>query len=115
MTLDWAGCQDSRKSTAGYDLMLNGAAILWKSKRQNVVALLSAEAEIMAASLLVQNVMYIRKLLEKLGFLQSGHTPIVRIIGLALLGVRVLLVEVIGQNTLIFVVIFFMRQSKMVF
>jgi hypothetical protein len=73
---DWAGCPDSRKSTTGYVLMLNGAAISWKSKRQNVVALSSAEAEFMAASLLVQEVMYIRKLLEKLGFLQSGPTPI---------------------------------------
>jgi len=35
---DWAGCPDSRKSTTGYVLMFNGAAISWKSKRQNVVA-----------------------------------------------------------------------------
>ena len=36
---DWAGCPDSRQSTSGYALMLNGAAISWKSKRQPVVAL----------------------------------------------------------------------------
>ena len=36
--------------------MFNGAAISWKSKRQNVVALSSAEAEFMAASALVQEV-----------------------------------------------------------
>ena len=56
--------------------MFNGAAISWKSQRQNVVALSSAEAEFMAASSLVQEVMYLRKLLERLGHPQSGPTPI---------------------------------------
>ena len=73
---DWAGCIDTRKSTTGYLLMFNGAAISWKSKRQNVVALSSAEAEFMAASALVQEVIYLRKLLERLGYTQSGPTPI---------------------------------------
>jgi hypothetical protein len=36
---DWAGCPDSRRSTSGYTLMLNGAAVSWKSKHQLVVAL----------------------------------------------------------------------------
>ncbi len=69
MDSDWAGCPDSRKSTTGYVLILNGAATSWKSKRQNVVSLSSAEAEFMAASLLVREVMYIRKMLEKLDLL----------------------------------------------
>ena len=73
---DWAGCADTRKSTTGYVLMFNGAAISWKSKRQNVIALSSAEAEFMAASSLVQEVMYLRKLLERLAYPQSGPTPI---------------------------------------
>jgi hypothetical protein len=73
---DWAGCIDTRKSTTGYLLMFNGAAVSWKSKRQNVVALSSAEAEFMAASALVQEVIYIRKLLQRLGYTQSGPTPI---------------------------------------
>jgi hypothetical protein len=73
---DWAGCVDTRKSTTGYVLMLNGAVIAWKSKRQNVVALSSAEAEFMAASSLVQEVIYIRKLLTNLGFPQGSATEI---------------------------------------
>ena len=56
--------------------MLNGAVIAWKSKRQNVVALSSAEAEFMAASSLVQEVIYIRKLLTNLGFPQGSATEI---------------------------------------
>jgi hypothetical protein len=73
---DWAGCQDSRRSTSGYVLMLNGAAVSWKSKRQPVVALSTAEAEFIAASSMVQEVIYARRLLEKLGFPQTDPTPI---------------------------------------
>ena len=73
---DWAGCPDSRKSTSGYILMLNGAAISWKSKKQSIVALSSAEAEFVAASSMVQEVIYARRLLEKLGFPQSSPTTI---------------------------------------
>jgi hypothetical protein len=71
---DWAGCPDSRRSTTGFTLMLNGAAVAWKSKRQSVVALSSAEAEFMAASALVQEVIYARRLLENLGFPQPAPT-----------------------------------------
>jgi hypothetical protein len=76
---DWAGClvcPDSRRSTSGYALTLNGAAVSWKSKRQPVVALSTVEAEFIAASSMVQEVIYARRLLEKLGFPQSGPTPI---------------------------------------
>jgi hypothetical protein len=73
---DWAGCPDSRRSTSGYTLMLNGAAVSWKSKRQSVVALSTAEAEFIAASSMVQEVIYARRLLEKLGFPQAEPTPI---------------------------------------
>lgn len=73
---DWAGCPDSRRSTSGYALMLNGAAVSWKSKRQPVVALSTAEAEFIAASSMVQEVIYARRLLEKLGFPQTDPTPI---------------------------------------
>ena len=56
--------------------MLNGAAIAWKSKRQNVVALSSAEAEFMAASSLVQEAIYKRRLLTNLGFPQEFATEV---------------------------------------
>ena len=35
---DFAGCQDSRKSTSGYIFMLAGGAISWKSVKQTLVA-----------------------------------------------------------------------------
>ena len=73
---DWAGCADSRRSTSGWVLMLNGAAVSLKKKRQPVVALSSAEAEFISASALVQEVMYPRSLFEKLGFPQPDPTCI---------------------------------------
>ena len=76
---DWAGDPDSRRSTTGYVLVLNGAAISWKSKRQTVIALSSAEAEFIAASSLVQEITYCRKLLSALGFEQPAATPVFEI------------------------------------
>jgi len=73
---DWAGCPDTRRSTSGFVLMLNGAAITWKSKRQSIVALSTAEAEFVAASSMVQEVIYTRRLLTRLGFPQTHPTPI---------------------------------------
>jgi hypothetical protein len=73
---DWAGCPDARRSDSGWVLMLNGAAVSWKSKRQPTVALSSAEAEYIAGSSLVQEVIYLRKLLNNLGFPQTSPTVI---------------------------------------
>ena len=55
---DWAGDPETRRSTTGFVILLNGTAISWKSKRQSVIALSSAEAELVAASSLVQEVTY---------------------------------------------------------
>ena len=73
---DWAGCPDTRRSTSGFVFILNGAAISWKSKRQTSVALSTAEAEYVSASSMVQEVIYLRKLLANLGFPQTGPTVV---------------------------------------
>lgn len=38
---DWAGCRDTRRSTAGYLFNIGSGAISWQSKRQSVVALVN--------------------------------------------------------------------------
>ena len=73
---DWAGNVDTRRSTSGYVIMLNGAAVSWKSKRQSIVALSTAEAEFIAASSLVQEVIYLRSFLARIGFPQDGPTSV---------------------------------------
>jgi len=73
---DWGGDPDSFKSTGGYVCFLNGGAISWKSKRQQSIALSSAEAEFMAASRMAQEVVYLRHLLSQFGYVQELPTVV---------------------------------------
>ena len=45
---DFAGCQDSRRSTSGYIFMLAGGAISWKSAKQTLIASSTMAAEFIA-------------------------------------------------------------------
>ena len=56
---DYAGDLSDRKSTSGYVLLKNGAAISWKSKKQSVVAQSTAEAEYIALFFAVQETIWI--------------------------------------------------------
>lgn len=56
-----------RKSTGGYVFLLNGGAVSWKAKKQPIVALSSAEAELIALSKAVQESVWLGKLESNLG------------------------------------------------
>lgn len=47
---DYDGDVDDRESTSGYAFLLNGAAVCWSLKKQEVVTLSSTEAEYVAAT-----------------------------------------------------------------
>ena len=59
---DWAGCIDTRHSTTGIIIMANDSPIGWKSKRQSIVALSSAEAEYIAISTTARELCWYRRL-----------------------------------------------------
>nr|GEY71112.1 putative ribonuclease H-like domain-containing protein [Tanacetum cinerariifolium] len=42
---DWAGNKSDRRSTSSYFTLVGGNLVTWRSKKQKVVALSSAEAE----------------------------------------------------------------------
>ena len=65
---DWAGDRDSRKSTSGYFTLVGGNLVTWRSKKQKVVALSSAEAEFRGVAKGITEILWLRKLLHELGF-----------------------------------------------
>jgi hypothetical protein len=63
---DWAGDQDTRRSTSGYIFNIGSGAISWSSKRQPTVALSSCEAEYMGQTQAAKEAIWLRDLLENL-------------------------------------------------
>eukprot|EP00873_Tetraselmis_striata_P023437 jgi/Tetstr1/443701/TSEL_031691.t1 len=64
------------KSTTGYVFFLCGGAISFLSKLQALVALSTAEAEYIALCMTVQEAVFLRQMLEELGFQQTAPTPV---------------------------------------
>jgi hypothetical protein len=61
---DYAGSLDDRKSTSGLVFMLNSGAVSWSSKKQQIVALSTTEAEFVAAASTSSQAIWLRRLLE---------------------------------------------------
>lgn len=55
---DWGGDTDTRRSTTGYVFTFMGGAVSWNVKRQPTVALSSCEAEYIALSRTIQEVLW---------------------------------------------------------
>ncbi|XP_042972981.1 uncharacterized protein LOC122304782, partial [Carya illinoinensis] len=72
---DYAGCKIDRKSTSGACHFLGHALVSWFSKKQNSVALSTAEAEYVAAGSCCAQVLYMKQQLEDFK-LMYNHIPI---------------------------------------
>jgi hypothetical protein len=60
---DFAGDLVMRKSTSGLLCTANGAPVIWRSKLQTIVAQSTAEAEFVAASMAVRDILWLHNLL----------------------------------------------------
>ena len=58
----------------GYVFKINNAAVSWRSTRSPLVVLNACEAELVSLSSACQEAVYLRKLCNELGFLQSSPT-----------------------------------------
>ena len=67
---------DDHKSTTGYVFLRSGGAIMWKSKKQTMIALSSMEAEYVALSEAGYEATWLRNLYGELGFPQNYPTKI---------------------------------------
>ncbi|XP_070044037.1 uncharacterized mitochondrial protein AtMg00810-like [Nicotiana tomentosiformis] len=65
---DWTGSPFDRRSTSGYCVLVGGNLVSWKSKKQNVVARSSAEAEYRAMAMATCELVWVKQLLKELKF-----------------------------------------------
>eukprot|EP00253_Pinus_taeda_P002223 PITA_02223 len=73
---DCADSVDDRKSTAGYVFSLGSSAVTWTSKKQQVVALSSTEAEYRGAVKASCEAVWLRRMLAHMHASQTGPTSL---------------------------------------
>ncbi|KAL5758668.1 hypothetical protein ACOSP7_021279 [Xanthoceras sorbifolium] len=73
---DWGGSIDDMKSTSGYCFTLGSGVFSWSSKKQEIVAQSTAEAELIAATATVNQALWLRKILIDLNLEQEENTEI---------------------------------------
>ncbi|WMV14023.1 hypothetical protein MTR67_007408 [Solanum verrucosum] len=76
---DWAGSPSDRRSTSGYCVLVGGNLVLWKSKKQSVVARSSAESECRVMAAATGELVWIKQLLGKLKFGEIDQMELVSI------------------------------------
>jgi hypothetical protein len=72
---DYAGCKVDRKSTSGTCQFLSRSLVFWSSKKQNFVALSTAEVEYVAARSCYAQLLWMRQTLKDYGY-TLNHVPL---------------------------------------
>ncbi|KAG6499840.1 hypothetical protein ZIOFF_039635 [Zingiber officinale] len=73
---DWAGSVDDIKSTSGYCFSLGSACFSWCSKKQEIVAQSTTEAEFVAVTSVVNQSIWLRKLLNDMSYIMEKETKV---------------------------------------
>ena len=72
----WAGDPDDRKSTASYVFSLGSGLVTWDCKKQQALALSSAEAEYRVVVNASQEALWFQQILLEFAFKQQQPTPL---------------------------------------
>ena len=70
---DWAENISDKKSTSGYFTFIGGNLVIWRSKKQKLVALSSAEAEFRGMVKGICELLWLKRLLTEIGFAPSSE------------------------------------------
>ncbi|KAM1208794.1 hypothetical protein ACFX2J_014409 [Malus domestica] len=73
---DFQSDVDDRSSNSGYVFTLNGRAVSWKSKKQDVIADSTTEAEYVAAAEADKEAFWMKKFITKLGVVPTITSPV---------------------------------------
>lgn len=73
---DLGGCIDDMKNTSGYAFSLGSGIFTWASKKQEIVAQSTAEAEYISASIATSHVVWLRRIMEDIQEKQEETTVI---------------------------------------
>jgi hypothetical protein len=74
--LDWGEDLDSKRSMTRFSFLLKNGIVSWASKKQPIVALSSIEVKYMATSFANRKILWLKMLLQELGFPQKDTTII---------------------------------------
>ena len=74
---DWAGDVDNRHSTTGVLFLMSGGPVSWLSKKQQIVALSTSEAEYVALSMATQEAVWLRQFLSDLAVSEIGVPTVI--------------------------------------
>ena len=73
---DWTENNSDRKSNTGFMIPINGGTISWCSRKQDIVALSSAESEYVALAETTKEIIWVRELMKAFDMKVEGSTTI---------------------------------------